>query len=261
MNLEPEVIKVNESALDEMVRMRNESLFSWQHPLIELNDISMCLFNIRSWNVHLEHFLSDKIYSPYSRLFCFTETNINDSPAKHIEEVLDDWKDIHKNTQHDLALCSNVGKVNMIEVIEIPSVLEVLPIVLEIEKESILLVIVYRMPAHRGSFIDDFISLINELPTQQRMLIVGDFNLDQILPEHVAKVDPLIQYFNLSQRSQYSTHIHGRILDLVFDTSNSNNVSSLPSAYSDHFVPNLMHYIYTKFSCKQFNFQSSLHNS
>ena len=110
LNFEPEDIKVNELALDEMVRLRNESLFSWQHPIIELNGISMCLFNIRSWNFHLEHFLSDKIYSTYSSLFCFTETNINDSPAKHIDEILDDWKDIHKNTQHGLALCYNVSK-------------------------------------------------------------------------------------------------------------------------------------------------------
>ena len=82
------------------------------------------------------------------------------------------------------------------------------------------------------------------------MLIVGGFNIDQMLPEHVAKVDPVIQNFNLSQRSQYSTRIHGGILDLMFDTSNSNTVSSLPSPYSDHFVlffPNLMHYIYTEF--------------
>ena len=41
--------------------MRNESLFSWQHSLIELNGISMCLFNMRSRNGHLGHFLSDKI--------------------------------------------------------------------------------------------------------------------------------------------------------------------------------------------------------
>ena len=41
------------------------------------------------------------------------------------------------------------------------------------------------------------------------MLIVGDFNLEQMLLEHVAKVNPLIQNFNLSQRSQYSTHIRG----------------------------------------------------
>ena len=92
------------------------------------------------------------------------------------------------------------------------------------------------MPGLLDSFIHDFILLINELPTQHRMLIVGDFNLDQMLPEHVAKVNPLIQNFNLSQRSQYSTHIHGGILDLVFDTSNSNAVSFLPSPFSDHFV-------------------------
>ena len=53
--------------------------------------------------------------------------------------------------------------------------------------------------------------MINELPTQHKMLIVGDFNIDQILPEHVVKVDPLIQNFNLSQHSQYSTHIMGNI--------------------------------------------------
>ena len=236
LNFGPEDINVNESGLDEMVRMKNESLFSWQHPLIELNGISMCLFNIKSWNVVLEHFLSDKIYSNYSNLFCFTETNINDSPAKHIDEILDDWKDIYKNTEHGLALCYNVIKINIIEVIEIPSVLEVLPIVLEIQKETILLVIVYRMPGFLGYFIDDFISLINELPTQHRMMIFGDFNVDQMLLEHVAKVDSLIQSFNFSQCSQYSTHIHGEILDLVFDTSNSNTFSSLPSPFSDHFV-------------------------
>ena len=73
--------------------MRNESLFSWQHPVIELNGIFMCLLNIRSWNVNLEHFLSDKIYSTYSSLFCFTKININESPAKHIDEILNDWKD------------------------------------------------------------------------------------------------------------------------------------------------------------------------
>ena len=39
-------IKVNETALEE----RKGSLFSWQHPLIELNGISIRLFNIRPWN-------------------------------------------------------------------------------------------------------------------------------------------------------------------------------------------------------------------
>ena len=90
LNFEPEDIKVNESSLDEMFQIRNESLFSGQHPSIEFSGISMCLFNITSWNLHLKHFLCDKMYSTYSSLFCFTETNVNDSPAKHIDEILDD---------------------------------------------------------------------------------------------------------------------------------------------------------------------------
>ena len=44
-----------------------------------------------------------------------------------------------------------MNKVNIVEVIEIPSALEVLPIVLEIEKETILLVIVYCMPGPLGT--------------------------------------------------------------------------------------------------------------
>ena len=67
------------------------------------------------------------------------------------------------------------------------------------------------------------------------MLIVGDINHDQVLRKHVAKVDSLLQNFDLSQCS-HPTHTHRRILDLVFDTSNSNTVSSLPSPCSDHFV-------------------------
>ena len=228
LNFDPEQNKVNESALEEMVQMRQESVFSWQHPLKYFSGTSICLLNIRAWNAHLEHFLSDNIYQRYS--------SIKGSPGKHIDEVLDDWKDIHKNTQHGLALCCKVCKVNIIKVIDILSTIEILPIVLEINKETFLLVMVYQAPGPIGSFIDKFILLVNELPVQDRILIVVDFNLDQMLPENVANTASLIQSFDLCQCSQYSTHIHGGMLDLVFDSSNSNIVSVLPSPYSDYFV-------------------------
>ena len=79
---------------------------------------------------------------------------------------------------------------------------------------------------------------MNELQQriQHRILTVGDSSLDQMLPENFANIVPLIQSFDLSQRSQHSTHIHGEILDLVFDSSNSNIVSVLPLPYNDHFV-------------------------
>ena len=62
------------------------------------------------------------------------------------------------------------------------------------------------MPCALAIFIDDFMISINDLQTEHMILIAGDFNLGQMLPENVAKFDPLIKYFNLSQLSQYSTH-------------------------------------------------------
>ena len=72
-------------------------------------------------------------------------------------------------------------------------------IVLTIEKDTFLLVKVYHVPGFLGFFMAELILLINELPARHRKLTVGDFNLDKMLPEHVAIVDPLIQNFNLSQ--------------------------------------------------------------
>ena len=71
--------------------MRKELLFSRQHPLTEFSCISMCLLNVRSWNGHLEHILGDKICSVYSSLFCFTETNINDSPIVLQNILMQSW--------------------------------------------------------------------------------------------------------------------------------------------------------------------------
>ena len=79
------------------------------------------------------------------------------------------------------------------------------------------------------------VSKVNIIDFKHRILIVGDFNLGQMLPEHVAKVDYLTESFNLSQRSLNSTHIlHRGILDLIFDTLNCKTASPLPSPYSDY---------------------------
>ena len=206
MNADHEQIKVNESAWFEW-----DKFFSWQHPLKSFNGTSICLLNIRSWNAYLEHFLSGNICQSYSSLFCFTETNINDSPVKHICEVLDDWKDIHNNTQHGLALYYKVSKVNIIEVIDIPSTIEIFQIVLEIKKETFLLVMLSWAPGPVGSFIDQFILLMNELPIQHRILIVGDFIFDQMLPKNVANTAPLIQSFDVSAFTIFNSCTRGNI--------------------------------------------------
>ena len=98
----------------------------------------------------------------------------------------------------------------------INSVLQVLPVVLEIEKETLLSVTVYHMPRALGTFIDNFISLISEVPTQQRILIVADFSVDQMLPKHVAKDNRLFRNFNLSQHSQYSAHLQDYCMFILY---------------------------------------------
>ena len=54
-----------------------------------------------------------------------------------------------------------------------------------------------------------------------------------MLQENVNKMDPLTQRFY----SQYSTHVQGDILDLVFDSRKLENVLWIPSLYIDHFRP------------------------
>lgn len=140
-----------------------------------------------------------------------------------------------------------MSKVNINEVSDILSVLEILPIVLKIGKEIFSVVKACRIPSLLGTFIGYLILLINELSTQHSILIVGDFSFDQMLSENVAEKGSLNQNLNLSQHSQNSTNIHGRILDIVFHTLNSNISFSLSSSYSDHFVPfsNLKDNLYT----------------
>lgn len=55
------------------------------------------------------------------------------------------------------------------------------------------------------------------------------------LAENMRTLTPLLAIFNFFQRSQYCTHMHGQILDLVCDTSIANFVSSWSSPYSYHF--------------------------
>ena len=111
-----------------------------------------------------------------------------------------------------MTLCYNVNKVNIIEVIDIPSVLKILPIVLEIEKETVigndLFYAWYSFYPHWWLYFTD------QWAANITKDCDCDFNLDQMLPENVTKGYPFIKTFNV---------------DPIFDTSNPNTFSSLLS--------------------------------
>lgn len=70
-----------------------------------------------------------------------------------------------------------------------------------------------------------------------RLIVLGDFNMNQKSPEHQGCFTDLCIAFKLIQRSNWSTHKYGGILDLVFDSNRSKeSVNWMPSPYSDHFV-------------------------
>jgi len=126
--------------------------------------------------------------------------------------------------------------VKLIKEFQIESSLEMLPVLIEARGESILLVLIYRT-GPLGDFVNSLIVELQNLPRKYRTIVVGDFNLDLMLPENVQRFAPLISEFGFNQQSNYTTHIHGGILDLVFDNSDSaKEISWIPSPYSDHFV-------------------------
>ena len=132
------------------------------------------------------------------------------------------------------------SKVKIVRQFIMTCALQLLPVLMKIENELILLVLVYRPPRPIGTFVYELIQEISTLPLAEyreyRTLIVGDFNLDQMLEENVRMFEQLLTHFNCQQRSHYSTHIRGEILDLVFDDRRSESVQWMPSPYSDHFV-------------------------
>ena len=97
------------------------------------------------------------------------------------------------------------------------------------------MVIVYHAPSLNNPLLMAFL-LVNELPTQHRILIVGNFNLDQMLLKNVAKIASLIQNCNLSQcLTIFNSYAWGNIRSCIWFFQ-FQYCFFLSSPYSDHFV-------------------------
>ena len=98
------------------------------------------------------------------------------------------------------------------------------------------LLLAYRKPGPVGLFMQDFIGTLLGLPTEYRTFVIKDFNLDQLLYENIIMLNGLRQQFHLHQGSYFATHVHGGILDLVFDSSRCDAIAWTPPPYNEHFV-------------------------
>ncbi len=98
--------------------------------------------------------------------------------------------------------------------------------------------LIYRPPGYNKNFLDEFYEFLSVvIPSADRILIVGDFNIHVCCSgKPMAKEFlNLVDSFNLCQYVSKPTHVHGHILDLVFSLGISiEDICVEETAISDH---------------------------
>ena len=143
------------------------------------------MFSITSCSARIEHFLTNKVLVDQSYLFCFTETHISNEQFTTVKQYVDGWTGIYKDANHGLALCYNTTKVKLNQEFQALSKIKILPVLIEISSKVIILVLFGLAPRTGDRLRDDLIYELYEHATNNRIFIVGDFNLDQLLNVYV----------------------------------------------------------------------------
>ena len=239
-NFTSRMIKTNRQALNEMDRMHEESLLDISHPLLQMETPVILLLNIRSWNSHIHHMLKDPIYLNLCSILCFTETKVeNEYNIKRINQFDSNWDDIHFSTDHGLTICFQKNRMKLLcELTTNPSI-EAVAIKFQYQQSEFILILIYRKPGAILNFVQQLTEQIRTFRQSHscRIILLGDFNIDQRSDHNVNQFSAMKQEFLMQQKSTFTTHIDGGILDLVFDTNSSlNQVLWLPTPFSDHYM-------------------------
>ena len=226
-------IVVNSEAKKAMEEMRKNKVLSLVHPLEEMNSENLSLYNIRSWNLHINHFLSNGLHTSRCCLLCFTETGNNARGNIEDDEKLQHWKTIHQRTTHGLAISYDTKKVSVIKNLNTVSELELLPLLVSIKNKHYFIVLLYRPPASSVPLFAQSLRIELEIDTiKYSTIILGDFNL----PDSKDVLNEALPPNIFHQRCQHPTHIDGNILDFIFDDQCNTPAEWMPSPYSDHFT-------------------------
>ena len=111
---------------------------------------------------------------------------------------------------------------------------------ISLHKESFYFLNIYRPPSSSTtSFFEPFQSLLEDIHhTTENLVIIGDFNFHlETTCSNSKAFDSFIDSFDLIQKVNLTTDIHGHTLDLVLTKSNNDNISNVHTtdAFSDHF--------------------------
>ena len=89
---------------------------------------------------------------------------------------------------HGLAICCLEEKVRILERFHLPTVIEALPVSMEICGEKIISFLVYSPPRQEVSTSIHAISIFRGIWKGEWVVQLGDFDLDQMLPENINRL-------------------------------------------------------------------------
>ena len=159
-NFTSDMIVTNESALQEMNRMREESPLIIKHTLLEMDSPVLLLLNIRSWNKHITHLTNDPIYLNTCSLLCFTETRVvNTHCIDRINNIDRNWQDIPNTTTHGLAICYQKTRIDLVRPLTTNHEIEIAASVFQHKELQFILILVYCSPTSNAT---NFIGQLSE---------------------------------------------------------------------------------------------------
>ena len=111
---------------------------------------------------------------------------------------------------------------------------------ISLNKESFYFLNIYRPPSSSTpTFFEHFQSLLEDIYLiTENLAIISDFNLHlETTCSNSKTFHSLINSFELIQKINFPTHIHGHTLDQILTKSNNDNISNIHTtdAFSDHF--------------------------
>ncbi len=228
VDFSPDVIKVNESALQEMKRMEQNSLFTWEHPLANIAP-TVCIgfLNITSLSAHASDLKADRNIQNLTAL-CLTETHVSTmTEAYH----LPGFKPIQVQSEHGLAIF--IKESFKFEQVNCAFNIQAMSCVLNVSGAPLNILSVYRPPNTDKDLFLDELSKMLECFKDNDVILGGDFNMS---PNNQALLE-IAERHQLHQCvPDTPTHRQGNTLDLIFTTLPDISAHVFPLPYTDHYL-------------------------
>ena len=215
-------IAVNRAALEEIERMKKESLLHCK-VTVKAESLAVGHINIRSLYKHACDLTFDQNVKALTVL-CLTETN---TKSMHKKTMIPGYQMILEQTKHGLAIfIKDDFHFSTLEFIS-PEI-EIQGIELQYQKTSYCIVVVYKPPTYP---VQQFVeNLQKQTHSLQNLIVLGDFN-------QTICTETFNQFLARNHYHQYvngPTHSLGSTLDLIISPLENLETSSLPLPYTDH---------------------------